>query len=142
MNIFLTGATGYIGGAVADAFMAAGHSVTGLARSDEAAAQLHLKGITPHRGDLNSTATLSNATSGLDGVIHTGTTNDGAIDQAAIQAMLESLQGSNKPFVYTSGVWVLGNTGDRIADESAPLNPAALVAWRPAVERLVLERSE
>lgn len=139
MNIFLTGATGYIGGAVADAFMEAGHSVTGLARSDEAAAQLHLKGITPHRGDLKSIATLSSASSGLDGVIHTGTTNDGTIDQAAVQAMLNSLQGSNKPFVYTSGVWVLGNTGDKIADESAPLNPAALVAWRPAAERMVLE---
>jgi len=142
MNIFLTGATGYIGSAVADALLQAGHSVTGLARSDEAAAQLHLKGVTPHRGDLKSPASLAGAASALDGVIHTGTTNDGNMDGAAIQAMLESLEGSDKPFVYTSGVWVLGDTGDRIADESSPLNPLALVAWRPAVERTVLESAQ
>jgi nucleoside-diphosphate-sugar epimerase len=139
MNIFLTGATGYIGSAVADALMQSGHSVTGLARSDEAAARLHLKGITPHRGDLKSPESLTIAASELDGVIHTGTTNAGDTDQAAIRAMLDALNGSGKPFVYTSGIWVLGDTGDRIADEMAPLNPAALVAWRPAVERMVLD---
>ncbi len=142
MNIFLTGATGYIGGAVADAFMKAGHSVTGLARSDEAAGQLRLKGVASHRGDLTSPASLAVAASALDGVIHTGTTNDGRVDQAAIRAMLDALNDSNKPFVYTSGVWVLGNTGDTPASEGAPLNPAALVAWRPAVERMVLESAQ
>jgi nucleoside-diphosphate-sugar epimerase len=139
MNIFLTGATGYIGSAVADALIKAGHSVTGLARSDEAAGQLHLKGVTSHRGDLQSPTSLAAAASALDGVIHTGTTNDGSVDQRAIRAMLDVMNGSNKPFVYTSGVWVLGNTGDTPADENAPLNPAALVAWRPGVEGMVLE---
>ena len=139
MNIFLTGATGYIGSAVADALMKAGHSVTGLARSDEAAGTLHLKGVTPHRGDLKSPTTLADATSALDGVIHTGTTNDGNVDQAAIRAMLDALSGSGKPFVYTSGIWVLGDTGGQIADESALLNPIPLVAWRPSVERMVFE---
>jgi nucleoside-diphosphate-sugar epimerase len=142
MNIFLTGATGYIGRAVADALMKAGHSVTGLARSDEAAGQLRLKGITPHRGDLKSPDSLACVASALDGVIHTGTTNDGQLDQAAIRAMLDTLKGSDKPFVYTSGVWVLGDTGDTVADESAPLNPIALVAWRPEVERMVLESAQ
>jgi nucleoside-diphosphate-sugar epimerase len=142
MNIFLTGATGYIGSAVADALMKAGHSVTGLARSDESAGQLRLKGVTPHRGDLTSPASLTSAVSALDGVIHTGTTNDGELDQAAIRAMLDTLSGSGKPFVYTSGVWVLGNTGDAPADEDAPLNPSALVAWRPAVERMVLDSAQ
>lgn len=139
MNIFLTGATGYIGSAIAEALMKAGHSVTGLARSDESAGQLRLKGVTPHRGDLTSPASLASAAQALDGVIHTGTTNDGRLDQAAIQAMLDALAGSGKPFVYTSGVWVLGDTGGQTADENAPLKPAALVAWRPAVERLVLD---
>src|SRR5579864_3525326 len=142
MNIFLTGATGYIGSAVADAFMKAGHSVTGLARSDEAAGKLRLKGVTPHHGDLTSPASLTGAANALDGVIHTGTTNDGGLDQAAVRAMLDALKGSGKPFVYTSGVWVLGNTGDTPADESAPLKPLALVAWRPAVERMVLDSAQ
>ena len=142
MNIFLTGATGYIGSAVADALMKAGHSVTGLARSDEAAGQLRLKGVTAHRGDLTSPASLSGATGALDGVIHTGTTNDGGVDQAAIRAMLDVLNGSGKSLVYTSGVWVLGDTGETPADENAPLNPAALVAWRPGVERIVLDSAQ
>jgi nucleoside-diphosphate-sugar epimerase len=142
MNIFLTGATGYIGSAVADALMKAGHSVTGLARSDEAAGQLRLKGVTPHRGDLTSPASLIGAVNALDGVIHTAYANDGRVDQAATQAMLDALQNSGKAFVYTSGVWVLGNTGDQIADESSPLKPASPVTWRPAVERMVLDSAQ
>ena len=139
MNIFLTGATGYIGSAIARAAVQACHSVTGLARSDEAAAKLHFEGITPYRGDLASPASLISAARESDGVIHTGTTNDGRLDQEAVRAMLDAVSGSDRPFIYTSGVWVLGNTGDKVADETAPLKPTALVAWRPAVEQLALE---
>jgi nucleoside-diphosphate-sugar epimerase len=138
LNVFLTGATGYIGGAIADALLAAGHSVSGLARSDQAVRTLTSKGITPVAGDLNNPASLAKAASASNGVIHAGTTNDGTLDKAAVQAMLDALRGSGKPFVYTSGIWVLGDTGGKIADESWPLNPAALVAWRPAMEQLVI----
>jgi nucleoside-diphosphate-sugar epimerase len=138
LNVFLTGATGYIGGAVADALLRAGHSVVGLARSDEAAGRLSAKEITPFHGDLNSPASLARAAAESDAVIHTGTTNDGNIDQAAVRAMLDALRDSGKPFIYTSGIWVLGDTGGSIADETWPLNPAALVAWRPAAEQMVL----
>ena len=139
LKVFLTGATGYIGGAIADALRAAGHTVSGLARSDQAARTLTAKGITPIAGDLNTPASLAKAASDSDGVIHTGTTNDGRIDQAAVHAMLDALRGSGKPFVYTSGIWVLGDTGGKVADESWPINPLPMVAWRPAVEQLVLE---
>jgi nucleoside-diphosphate-sugar epimerase len=138
LNVFLTGATGYIGGAVADALLRAGHAVVGLARSDEAAAKLSAKDITPFHGDLNSPASLAKAAAQSDAVIHTGTTNDGDVDQAAVRAMLGALLDSGKPLIYTSGIWVLGDTGGRIADETWPLNPAALVAWRPAAEQMVL----
>ena len=142
MIVFLTGATGYIGSAVAGALQKAGHSVIGLARSDEAAGRLHLKGIATHRGDLQSAASLRDAAVASDGVIHTGTTNDGPADQAAVETMLETIAGSNKAFIYTSGIWVLGDTGGRIADESWPLRPAALVAWRPALEQRVLHAAQ
>jgi nucleoside-diphosphate-sugar epimerase len=138
LNVFLTGATGYIGGAVADALLAEGHSVVGLARSDEAARRLTAKGIIPFHGDLNSPANLAKAAMESDGVIHAGTTNDGRIDQEAVRAMLDALRASGKPFLYTSGIWVLGETGGKVADETWPVNPAALVAWRPGVEQLVL----
>ena len=81
---------------------------------------------------------LAKAAMESDGVIHAGTTNDGRIDQEAVRAMLDALRGSNKPFLYTSGIWVLGDTGRKIADETWPANPAALVAWRPEVEQLAL----
>jgi nucleoside-diphosphate-sugar epimerase len=138
MVIFLTGATGYIGGAVADALLNAGHSVIGLARSDEAAGRLHLRNISVHHGDLNSPETLASAAGAADGVIHTGTTNDGVVDLAAVRAMLDAVAGSDKPFVYTSGVWVIGDTGGSVADETWPTRPAALVEWRVGVEQLVL----
>jgi len=139
MNVFLTGATGYIGSVVAESVIAAGHSVTGLARSDAAAGKMSLKGITPVRGDLTSPAALAEGSKAADGVIHAGTTNDGGLDGEAVRAMLEAVRGTGKPFIYTSGIWVLGNTGATPAGESAPLKPIALVAWRPAVETMMLE---
>jgi len=141
MIIFLTGATGYIGSAVASELQKAGHTVIGLARSDEAAGRLHLRNIAVHRGDLSSPESLAAAASAADGVIHTGTTNNGDLDQAAVRAMLHAIADTAKPFIYTSGVWVLGDTGGRMADETWPVNPIPLVAWRPAVEQLVLEAS-
>ena len=141
MIIFLTGATGYIGSAVSGALQKAGHSVIGLARSDEAAGRLHLRSIAAHRGDLSSPLSLTGAALAADGVIHTGTTNNGELDEASVRAMLDALAGTGKPFIYTSGVWVLGDTAGRVADETWPVNPAALVAWRPGVEQLVLQAS-
>jgi nucleoside-diphosphate-sugar epimerase len=138
MNLFPTGATGYIGGVVADALRKAGHSVTGLARSDEAAGLLHLRGIAVHHGDLAKPESLAAAALSSDGIVHTGTTNDGAMDLKAVDVMLQALASSGKPFVYTSGTWVLGDTGGRPVDETAPVRPAALVAWRPAMEDMVL----
>jgi nucleoside-diphosphate-sugar epimerase len=138
LKVFLTGATGYIGGAIADALLAGRHTVGGLARSDQAVRTLGAKGISPFEGDLRSPASLRKAIAESDGVIHAGTTNDGRIDQEALRAMLESLRDSGKPLIYTSGIWVLGDTGGKIADETWPPNPAALVAWRPGVEQLVL----
>jgi nucleoside-diphosphate-sugar epimerase len=138
LKVFLTGATGYIGSGIADALLAAGHSVVGLARSDDAVRKLSAKGITPFQGDLNSPGNLSEAAAKSDGIIHTGTTNDGRIDQEAVNAMLGALRDSSKPFIYTSGIWVLGDTGGKIADETWPPNPAALVSWRPGVEQMVL----
>ena len=138
MKIFLTGATGYIGSAAASALRAAQHTVIGMARSDEAADKLRRRGDTPFRADLKQPETLSDGVRSCDGVISTGTTNDGRLDRAALLSMLELLKGTGKPMVYTSGVWVLGDTGGKVVDESAVVNPLPQVAWRPGVEQLVL----
>jgi len=141
MDVFLTGAGGYIGSAVAEALQKAGHKVTGLARTPEKAKLLEARGIRACTGDLLKPETISAAARAADGVIHTANTNDASsaqVDLAAVRAILTAMEGSGKPFVYTSGVWVLGSTGDKVADEGTPVNPTPLVSLRPAIEQEVL----
>jgi nucleoside-diphosphate-sugar epimerase len=139
MKVFLTGATGYIGSAIADRLRAAGHQVSGLARSDEAATKLQTTGISAVRGDFSNPQSVGSAARSADAVISTATTYDPGIDGPAIDAMLDALAGSNKPLVYTSGIWSHGDTGGKVVDETAPPRPAELVAWRQGVEQRVLE---
>ena len=139
MRIFLTGATGYIGSAVADRLQAAGHQLTALARSDDSAAELESRGIQPVRGDFSDPTSVASAARAADGVINVATTFDPAIDGPAIDAILDALAGSNKPFIDTSGIWVHGDTGGKVVDETSPLNAAEVVGWRPDVERRVLD---
>ncbi len=142
MRVFVTGATGYVGGAVAEALRAAGHEVVGLARSDEAARRLEAAGCTALRGSLADADVLARGAREADATVHaaaTGAADQAEVDTLAVHALLDALAGSGKPFVYTSGIWVLGATGDAVADDDAPANAAAIVAWRPAVERLVTD---
>ena len=86
-------------------------------------------------------AVLQGAAGSADAVIRAAGTNGREfpeLDRAAVAALLAGLEGSAKAFIYTSGIWVHGPTGDGVADEETPLHPPALVAWRPAVETLVL----
>jgi nucleoside-diphosphate-sugar epimerase len=142
MRVFVTGATGYVGTSVVEALRAAGHAVVGLARSGDSAARLEAAGCTALRGTLADVDALARGAREADAVIHlaaTGGADQAAVDEAAVRALLVALSGSGKPFLYTSGIWVLGPTGDGVADEDAPANAAAIVAWRPAVERAVVD---
>jgi nucleoside-diphosphate-sugar epimerase len=141
MLVFLTGATGYIGSAVAEALQKADHKVVGLARTPEKAKVLEARGIRAHLGDLLKPETVASGARMADGVIHTANTNDAdsaQADLAVVRAMLTALEGTGKPFIYTSGVWVLGSTGDQVATEQTPVNSTPLVAHRPAIEQEVL----
>jgi nucleoside-diphosphate-sugar epimerase len=145
MNIFLTGATGYIGGVVAETLLTTGHSVMGLARSKDAASKLEAAGVRPVPGNLRDVVGLAASVHEADGVIHAGTEwgpERGAVDRAAVTVMTEALADTGKPFVYTSGNWLHGSTGDTVVHDDAPVNPPAEVAWRPAVEQLVLAATE
>jgi nucleoside-diphosphate-sugar epimerase len=139
MRIFVTGATGYIGSVVVEKLLAAGHRVAGLARSDKSAAKLAKVGGEAVRGDLTDAEAIARAATAADGAIHLAmdfSADAPRLDRAAIDAILRGL-GDGKPFVYTSGVWVMGSTGGHVVDETAPVNPVPLVAWRPAHEELV-----
>lgn len=122
MQIFLTGATGWVGSAVARDLMAAGHHVRGLARSPEKAAQLVDQGMTVVTGDLAATDLLHAEAAAADAVIHTAFGHDfsrftqaAQDDLRAIQAMGDALQGSDRPILITSGVTLLAP--DRVVTE-------------------------
>jgi nucleoside-diphosphate-sugar epimerase len=141
MQLFVTGASGYIGSAVTEKLIGAGHRVAGLARSDAAAQKLEKAGASVVRGDLRDVSVIESAARESEGVIHLGmefNANAPALDRGAVDAILAGLGGSGKPFLYTSGIWVMGDTGGHVADESTPVNPTPLVAWRPVHENLVL----
>ena len=137
MNVLITGGAGYIGGAVLEALRAAGHTPLALAHSPGATAAVVARGGTPVAGDVRDPRALAALAERADAVIHAANTNgpDAAdVDTAATRAFLQALAGTGKPLVYTSGTWVLGPTGERTADETAPLRPTPLIAWRAALE--------
>ena len=138
MDVLVTGATGYIGGAVAAALQRAGHGVHALAHSPDAAAAIESRGWRVAPGDLRRPAALQELAMGMDAVVHAanvGGDDAARIDTAATRALLRGLEGSGRPLVYTSGAWVLG-AGP--SDECSVSRPAALVAWRGALEAEVL----
>src|ERR1022692_1291429 len=140
VQVFLTGATGYIGSAVAEALSNAGYAVVGLARSDDQVRTLAAKGLGAHRGDLRDPASLAEGARNADAVIHTAlaaAADTGQVDRAAVEAIVRALSQFNRPFIYTSGCWVVGNTGGKRSEEhtSELQSPCNLVC------RLLLEKN-
>jgi len=145
MKIFVTGATGYLGHAVAAELLGAGHEVVGLTSSDGKVEQLERAGVSPVVGDIGDPGSYREAAAGADASIHCAVEySEAAVekDAAAIDTLLSAAgEGRTaRPVVYTSGVWVLGETGDAPADETTtPDAPAAAVVWRPGHEQTVLD---
>jgi nucleoside-diphosphate-sugar epimerase len=138
MKVFITGGTGYIGRSTIRALIRDGHEVTALTRNDNGARLVADLGATPVRGDLTDIDVLRAAAKGADGVIHLAQAGGGdipEIDRAAAAAMQEG----PAVYVHTGGTWVHGDT-DGVVDETAPLNPPAIVAWRLDNEREVTDR--
>jgi nucleoside-diphosphate-sugar epimerase len=148
MRIFLTGATGYVGSAILEASLRAGHAVTALVRDPEKAEHVTLRGAKPVVGDLSKPAGYVAAAEECDVIIHAAfdrTKNGVEIDRLAIETLLgvaaRRIDAREKASVlYTSGVWVLGDTSGPAA-EDAPLRPPPLVSWRPEHEGLVWRMS-
>jgi nucleoside-diphosphate-sugar epimerase len=114
MRVFVTGATGWIGSAVVDQLLEAGHEVTGLARSGDSAAALERKGARARRGDLDDLDSIRTGATEADAVVHLANKHDFAnpavtnqTERNAVRAIGDVLAGSHRPFVLASALALL-----------------------------------
>jgi nucleoside-diphosphate-sugar epimerase len=151
MRIFLTGATGYVGGAVLDALLRSGHNVTALVRDNEKAARMAARGAHPVIGNLAEPESYRAAADAQDGYVHAALDRSPgrgpAIEKIALETIIAAAQrprtdGAAAPrkrfIIFTSGMWVLGSAPEPIA-EDAPPSPIELATHRPAHEQMVLD---
>jgi uncharacterized protein YbjT (DUF2867 family) len=116
MRVFLTGATGYIGSAVLDAVLRAGHQVTAVVRDPEKAERVAARGVKPVVGELAHPETFVAELAGADAVIHAALEDSPRRiekDRVAIDAVLAALSKGgvrHRTFIYTSAVSILGAT--------------------------------
>jgi nucleoside-diphosphate-sugar epimerase len=139
MKIFCTGASGYIGGSVAAALVAAGHQVTGLVRSQEKADAVRARGIQPVLGTLDDGDVLAHAARAADVVVNAAN----ADHRGAVVALLDALAGSGKPLIHTSGSSIIGTRarGERseaVFDEDTPFTPSPARTARVALNEFIL----
>jgi nucleoside-diphosphate-sugar epimerase len=139
MKIFVTGASGYIGGSVAAHLAGAGHQVSGLVRSAEKADAVRAFGIEPVMGTLDNAQTLASAAKAADVVINAAS----ADHKGAVTALLDALAGSGKAFVHTSGSSIVGTRSrgersDDIFDEDTPITPSPARVARVALNHFIL----
>jgi nucleoside-diphosphate-sugar epimerase len=144
MRVFVTGASGWIGSATVDELLSAGHSVLGLARSDASAAALEERGVTVLRGDLDDLDALRKGATDAEGVVHLANKHDwanpaasNAAERGAVEAIAETLVGTERPFVLASGVAGLAKGRPSTEEDPSPFHGPD--APRGGSENLALE---
>ena len=140
MQIFVTGASGFIGGSVGNRLARAGHRVRGLVRDPAKLEAVRQSGIEPILGTLDDTALLTREAQAADAVVNAASSDD----RDAIETLVAALAGSGKPLLHTSGSSIIadeamGEPSDRIFDEATPFTPAPEKQARVAIDRFVLD---
>jgi len=139
MKVFITGATGYIGGSVAKVLLEAGHVVYGLVRNPDKLEPLRQIGIEPVLGTLEDTEILTKYAQMSDAVIHTADSDH----RTAVETFINALRGSGKPFLHTSGSSVVGDDArgdyesEQIYEEETPFVPMDIREDRVAINKLI-----
>ncbi|WP_067708048.1 NAD-dependent epimerase/dehydratase family protein [Nocardia yamanashiensis] len=139
MKVLVTGVSGAIGGAAARALLNRGHRVIGTVTSAGREVPEQVETLV---ADLFDPAALTSALADVDAVVHAASSNDeraGELDRIVAETVLDAFAGTGKAFVYTSGIWVHGHSGETALTEESPLAPPLVVSWRPAVEKLIEE---
>lgn len=152
MKVFVTGASGFVGLGVVGELVKRGHQVVGLVRSPSRVDLVKKLGAEAVVGDLNEESAYSPAAS-ANALVHCAQPEfytkrisaglvkaTGEQDHRWVRKLLQAGAGHAKVFVYTSGAWVYGHTGDQWVDEKATLNCFAAGAFK--VEGETLAHSE
>jgi nucleoside-diphosphate-sugar epimerase len=135
MRIFLTGGTGYVGGAIAEALRERGHDVAALARPEADTARLREIGAVIVAGDIDSLPSLTESLAEYETIVHTAQSGTRTAELANKALDVFTTVGAN--LIATSGVWVLGNT--QSTTEHSTVNPLEIVSWRAETEQRVLD---
>jgi len=140
MKVALTGATGFIGSHILAELHAHGHDVTALVRDDAQAQTVTAQGAPPTIVDLYDRPGVVRAFNAADGAIHTASPGDATsadLDSAVVDAAIEAFDGTGRPYLHISGLWVYGaNTS---ITEDSPFDAPTIVSWREPIERRVLD---
>jgi len=141
MKVLVTGATGYIGGSIAERLIASGHQVVGLVRSKEKAPLLKERGIEPVLGTLDDPETLIHAATAADAVIHAAS----ADHAGAVLALIAALERTGKTLICTTGSGIAADSADGeyatsvVLTEDSHFDPVPFRRPRLAMNRLVRE---
>jgi len=141
MKVFVTGATGYIGGSVAERLIASGHQVVGLVRSTEKAPLLKDRGIEPVLGTLDDSELITNAAHAADAVIHAAS----ADHPGSVVTLVAALERSGKTLICTTGSGIVADSADGeyassvVFKEDTYFEPVPFRRPRAAMNRFVRE---
>jgi nucleoside-diphosphate-sugar epimerase len=142
MRVVLTGSTGFVGSHVMRELLDHGHEVTALVRDAAQSDVVAAQGAKAEVVDLYDRAAVSRLMNQSDGAIHTASPGDATsadLDSAVVDAVIDAFDGTGKPYIQISGLWVFGDNTS--ITEDSPFNAPSLVSWKEPIERRVLGTS-